>query len=166
MSGDQIYAVFIEGELKGERERRTTLEARGVSVVTQSGALVTLLAGVGALVKGITSTAPPSAVIVAVICALVFFFSAALCGTLISFGPIFPPHTLADAATMTQMRTTRRDHSEEEARSVVAHLHIGTLDSLRKGNDIKVRWVVAAQFCQILALVAVSAAVCFIVAQS
>jgi hypothetical protein len=166
VSGDAIYAAFIEGELRTERERRTALEARGVAVVTQSGGLVTLLTGIGALTKGATSAPIPLTAIIAVVCALVLFFGAALCGILVNFWPMYPPHTVAGTATMTQMRTTKRDQSDEEARSVVAHLHIGTVDSLRKGNDIKVHWVAGAQFCQILALVAVSVAVYFIVAQS
>jgi hypothetical protein len=39
------YAAFIEGELKAERERRTTYDTRGQALVTTSGALVTLIGG-------------------------------------------------------------------------------------------------------------------------
>lgn len=163
MSGDEVYTAFIEGELRIERERRTALEARGTGVVAQSGGLVTLLAGVGALAKGVTSVAPPRVAIVAVVFALVFFFGAALCGSLVNFWPLYPPYKVADGATMTEMRTNKRDHTDEEARSVVAYIHVGTLESLRKINDRKVKWVGAAQLCEIFALLAVSVAVYFIV---
>lgn len=165
MSGEEVYTAFIESELRTERERRATLEARGMSVVAQSGGLVTLLTGVGAVAHGAASAPLPTAAVVGVILALVFFFGAALSGILVNFWPIYPPHAVADASTMTQMRMTKRDHSEEEARSVVAHIHIGTVESLRKGNDLKIQWVAAAQFCQILALIAVSVAVYFVVTQ-
>ena len=42
----RAYSTFVENELKAERERRVAFDARGASIVTSSGALVTLLAGV------------------------------------------------------------------------------------------------------------------------
>lgn len=159
----EVYFAFIEGELKAERERRAALEARGVSVVTQSGALVTLLTGVGAVVHGASSSALPTLAVRALVAALVFFFLAALGGILVNFWPLYPGQNVADNATMTQMRTTKRRDTDEVARSTVAHLYIGTLMNVRKGNNRKLEFVAAAQFFQILALVAVSIAVYFVI---
>jgi hypothetical protein len=44
----EVYAAFIENELKVERDRRTALDARGLAIVTTSGTLTTLLVAVGA----------------------------------------------------------------------------------------------------------------------
>ncbi|GAA1794389.1 hypothetical protein GCM10009682_15210 [Luedemannella flava] len=163
MTGEEVYSAFIDGELKTERERRATLEARGVSVVAQSGGLVTLLTGIGALAKGAGVGALPTVAFGAVIVALVFFLGAAVFGILVNIPHLYPPHPVADAATMTEMRTSKRDHTDAEARSVIAHLHIGTVDKLRKGNDLKVQWISAAQFAQVLAVVALSVAVWVII---
>ncbi|MEK6225408.1 MAG: hypothetical protein AABM40_03845 [Chloroflexota bacterium] len=53
MSGSSIYADFIEKQLAREDATQTSLEARGLSVVSTSGTLVTLLFGLGALISGV-----------------------------------------------------------------------------------------------------------------
>jgi hypothetical protein len=45
-----VLMEFIAGELRFERERRATLDQRGIAVVTSSGTLVTLLSGLAAFV--------------------------------------------------------------------------------------------------------------------
>lgn len=156
---NEVYTAFIEGELKTERERRTTLDGRGAAVVTQSGGLVTLMTGVAAFVKGTAPQALPPFAAMALILALVFFVGAAVCGILVTFAHAYPPHSVADEATMQRMRNEKRDHSDEEARTVVSYLHEGTVASLRKGNDRKVNFLTWAQGFQILALLTVSMAV-------
>jgi hypothetical protein len=47
-AGDAYTALIIE-QLAEERSRKTSLEQRGISVITSSGALVTLLFGLAAL---------------------------------------------------------------------------------------------------------------------
>ena len=43
------FTEFLGGELKSERERRATLDQRGITVITSSSTLVTLLSGLAAL---------------------------------------------------------------------------------------------------------------------
>ena len=158
MSGEEVYATFTEGELKAERGRRASLDGRGAAVVTQSGGLLALMTGVAAFVKRAVPEALPPLAVMALILALVFFVGAAACGILVNFPQIYP-YDVADEATMTKMRIDKRDHSAEEARSVVSHVHIKTVVSLREGNNRKANFVTAAQVFQILALVTVSIAV-------
>ncbi len=155
--GNDIYPSFIDGELRTERERRANLEARGVSVVSQSGGLVTLLLGVAAFTND--SSALPSFGIGALVAGLILFLGAGLCGILVNFWPIYPAHPVADAATMKQMATTKRFADESEARTVISHINIGTIASLRRGNDKKIRFVAIAQMFQVLAVIVVSVAV-------
>ncbi|MFJ2005981.1 hypothetical protein [Streptomyces chartreusis] len=42
MAAGEVISDFIEQELKVTRERRTSIEARGVTVITTSGVIVTL----------------------------------------------------------------------------------------------------------------------------
>lgn len=51
--GAVVEAVVLE-QLTEERQRKASLEARGLAVITSSGALVTLLLGIGALVSSKT----------------------------------------------------------------------------------------------------------------
>ena len=46
------FAKLLEEQLVEERARKTSLEARGAAIITTSGALVTLLFGLAALVTG------------------------------------------------------------------------------------------------------------------
>lgn len=154
-----IYLDFVEDSLRAERDRRATLEARGVSIVAQAGGLVTLLAGVGTLFIGNRGSALTLAAILPLMLALIFFVLAVIFGILVSFSPLYPRHPVADKETMTKMRTSKRDDTDDDARSAVAHIHIQTIEALRKGNRRRIWWIVAAQVCQVLAVVSLSVAV-------
>src|SRR4051812_50154502 len=51
-SGIEIYAEFIEPELKVENDRRESVHSRGATLVTSSAGLVTLALGVFGLLVG------------------------------------------------------------------------------------------------------------------
>jgi hypothetical protein len=48
-AGREVYEAFILEQLQSEESRKTSIESRGVSVVTTSGALVTLLFALAAI---------------------------------------------------------------------------------------------------------------------
>lgn len=48
-SGEATYAEFVKDELDVQDARRASFEQRGITVITTSGALATLLLGLGAL---------------------------------------------------------------------------------------------------------------------
>ncbi len=57
-TGGDVFATFIDGEVKAERERRIALDSRGAGVLTTSGTLVTLVFAVGVVVTGATGYSP------------------------------------------------------------------------------------------------------------
>lgn len=60
--GSEVYADFIKSMLDAEDSRKSSLEQRGIGVITTSGALVTLLFGLTATITSAkTFTLPPAA---------------------------------------------------------------------------------------------------------
>lgn len=145
----QTYFSFIESELKVERERRSTFDARGVAFVKTSGSLVTLLVAIGAVVAGEARFTAPKPAVVPLLAALLSFAAAAGFGLLASW-PY--RHTVADVADLQQMRTDRWGDDEIDARNVIAYLNIDTIRTLRHGNDVKATLLMGAQVAQLFAL--------------
>jgi hypothetical protein len=152
----KTYAEFIEAELKAERERRATYEVRGQALITTSGALVTLLVGVAAVVKTAATARFPPSVPVAVGAALLLFAIAAGCGVLAGWNRHY---AVAKATTLARMLTDHWTDDEVDARNNVASLLVTTLSTLRSANEFKARWVAIGLVVQVVALVALGVAV-------
>ncbi|GAA5096407.1 hypothetical protein [Nocardia iowensis] len=153
----QTYAAFIETELKTERERRATFDARGQALVTTSGALFTLLAGVAALVKTPATTRLPSAVLPMGTVTLLLFVGAAICGAIAGWNRWY---AVAAADTLAVMVSA--DHwidDEVDARNYLSTLAVETLRTLRTSTDLKAKWVGIGLVIQVLALVALGVTV-------
>src|SRR4051794_19058062 len=78
-SAGDVAAEFIAAELEAERTRKSSLESRGLAVITSSGTLVTLLFGLAAVVTKATGFAlddPARWLLVAA--AMLFVLAAAL----------------------------------------------------------------------------------------
>jgi hypothetical protein len=150
MSSDQgtQYHAFVTEQLKAEYDRRTALEARGLSVVTSSGALVTLVFAVAAFTLG--KDYKPSAVAkIGLGVSLVLFVVAAGFGLLANF---LRKYKIVSAATLDLMLTSHWTDSETAARNICAVVDSSTLISLREGSNDKARQVTWALSCQLLAL--------------
>jgi hypothetical protein len=76
---NSVYADFLELELKAERDRKAALDTRGSSLVTSSGALFAVLAGVGSIGRATSAPVPGQGPPLLVV-ALIGFFAAALFG--------------------------------------------------------------------------------------
>ncbi len=77
-----LYAELIDAQLQQERDRKNSLEQRGIAVVTAAGTLVTLVFGFATFVRGTNAVplSPPSIGLFAA--ALFFFVTAATAGIL------------------------------------------------------------------------------------
>jgi hypothetical protein len=148
-----VYCAFIEAELGTERERRSNLDSRGVTLVTTSSSLVTLLAAVGAFVLRSDKFALPSAAKVPLLVALCAFAIAAACGIMATW---LHKSTVADVADLRAMRTSRWKDDPIDSRNAVAFINIKTIESLRNKNDRKARWLISGQLAQLSALIALA----------
>ena len=59
--GSEVYADFIKSMLDAEDSRKSSLEQRGISIITTSGTLVTLLFGLTAAITGAKTFTFPAA---------------------------------------------------------------------------------------------------------
>ncbi|MEV4534678.1 hypothetical protein AB0J82_12695 [Asanoa sp. NPDC049518] len=156
-----VYADFIEVELKAERERKSAIDTRAASLVTTSGSLVTILAAVGAFVgKGIDSSLPRQALPLLIL-ALGAFSFAALAGINAGWNRLYG---VPDIAPLRLMLNDRWSDDEALALKEVADARIRMIESLRKSNKAKERYLRAGWVCQVLALVFLAAVVLIILA--
>ncbi|WP_378735300.1 hypothetical protein [Nocardia brasiliensis] len=146
------YAAFIAAELKTERERRATFDARGQALVTTSSALFTLFAGVAALVKTPATTRLPTEGLVAGIVTLLLFVGAAICGVIAGWNG---QYEVAKSDTLDALVSESRWTDDEvDARNNVSALAARTVRTMRETTNFKVRWVGIGLVLQVLALVA------------
>jgi hypothetical protein len=75
--GGPVFAEYIAGELKVERERRSTLDQRGISAVTSSGVVVALSSGLAALAALKPGDFKPSDIALALMAATLLGFACA-----------------------------------------------------------------------------------------
>jgi hypothetical protein len=77
-----LYAELIDAQLQEERDRKTSLEQRGVAVLTAAGTLVTLVFGFATFVRGMNPVALSTLSTGFFVAALFFFVAAAAAGIL------------------------------------------------------------------------------------
>lgn len=153
-----VFADFVEKELKAERERRVSLEARGLGVLTTSGTLVTLIFALGALVTGVDKFELDTASLWPLAGALLAFVVAAFLGLLANR---LRRYEVTQPAQLHEWRD--RDgawnDTADKARRVVTRANILTLASLRQGNNAKADLVDAALWAQLTAVLLLAASV-------
>jgi hypothetical protein len=156
----KTYLAFIEGELSVERERRSVYDARGQALVTTSGALVTLLTGLAAVVKTGTTVRFSASALLAVVFALVLFVCAAACGIVAGWNRHY---ALASYTTLNRMLNEHWTDGEVDARNNVATLHAITVNTLRRANGFKAACVSVGLIVQVIALITLGVAVTIVI---
>jgi hypothetical protein len=148
----KAYTAFIEAELKAERDRRVHFDSRGALLVTTSASLVSLLAAVVAFFRvGTTYTFPRDA-LPALVVALGAFSMAAAAGILAGWNR---PYSVADVPTLNKLLDERWDRDDEvRARNNVGYMQVRTVNSLRRANSWKGRWILCGLVAQLVALLA------------
>jgi hypothetical protein len=158
-SGIEIYAAFIEAELKIESDRRESLHARAASFVTSSAGLITLALGVFGLLVSKNHEFPDVAKP---------FFVAAVISLLIAGGCAvaagFPvdQHFIKDK-TLDTMLVHHHADPEAVARYSTAYINAVGLVSLRRWTAIKAVLLFASGVGQILAMLAIGICVWLVV---
>lgn len=148
-TGGPKYAVFLEQELKAERDRRINLDTRAQSVVTVSGSLVTLLAAVGAFISSRKDYRLPSVTHAPLIITVVMFTVTIALAILASFNFRYD---VADKQTLMQLPRQHWADSEDIALKNITATNVTTVTSLRYGNDQKATFILVALIAQLLSL--------------
>lgn len=150
--GGAKLAAFVEQELKAERDRRVSIDARGQSVVTTSGSLVTLLAALGAFVTSQDKYQLPRAALLPLVVTLTLFAVAAFLGILATYNFAY---RVADGSTLSAIPQHMKD-SEEVANRNITNTNVLTVLTMRAGNNRKALLLLIAMFVQLGALVALA----------
>jgi hypothetical protein len=159
--GSTVYAAFIAEQLSRQDARKASLEQRGISVVTSSGALVSLLFALVAALTGAEGFALPTDARPWLAVAAGAFVLAAIGGILTNIpGRYQSPHTPALDAVV----ETRWSDSPEEAEREVAATQIEIFAVAKEINTRKGEILIAAVVLEVTAVIFLAIAVQAIVA--
>jgi hypothetical protein len=86
--GSEVYADFIKSMLDAEDSRKSSLEQRGIGIITTSGTLVTLLFGLTTAITGAKTFTFPAAARDWLTPAAILFVAAAAAGIVVNV-PLF-----------------------------------------------------------------------------
>jgi len=153
--GSEIYGGYVKDELDRQYARKSSFEQRGLSVITSSGVIVTLLLALAGFSAGQQQALVlPGASKVLLILALLFFLGAI--GTALAINVPRSYKNVLPAALRAAVKTRWGD-SPSTARRQVAYTQITVLSSARDVNTRKAKLLfgaVAAEFAAVLLLAA------------
>jgi hypothetical protein len=150
VNAGRAYGQLIADQLIEERSRKASLEARGVTVITTSSALATLLF---ALTVGLTAASkfrlPATAKLPLLLTLVTFAFSAAL-SLAVNVPLRYREPTPAGLAKLVNSNYWKAAAEVGEIR--VAETQITSLAAARSANNLKVMLLVGAVFFELLAI--------------
>jgi hypothetical protein len=160
-SGGDEVARFVAEQLAIERTRRDAINTRGLSLITTSSALATLLFAGAALVTGTDKYVPPRGALWALGGALVGFVAAASCG-LLSTRTFRAEVVEPEQLDMWRVRDDVWTNTKSNVSRLLTKANVRSLTSLRAGNNRKMQWAVYGFWGQLLALASLTVAVAVI----
>ncbi len=128
---------MLATRLKSERDRRAAMEARAITVITSSSALISLIFALVAILVGKDYKFMSGAKVIVVI-ALVIFAVSALCAL---FAGQLRTYKVPSQTTLLATLNEHWADSEVDAVLACSYMDYDTLLSLRLGNDHKAWWL-------------------------
>lgn len=153
-----VFTEFTEKELQAELDRRTRLESRGLSVLTTSSTLVTLLAALGVVATGTGELKINTLSWACLLLALGAFLVASVFGLLANR---LANYKKTQVEQLLKWRASQKAwHSTaDEARGAVMEANARTIDSLRVQNNKRAKKVDWAQGSQLAAIFLLAVAI-------
>jgi hypothetical protein len=142
-----IYAGYMKGLVDAETARKTSLEGRGVAVVTTSGTLITLLLALIGVITSAKNLSLPTAAH-GYLAAAVILFAIAIAIGLTANMPFLYKETAPDANGL----SVAWRYTAEEAQAYVIGTMLDILSSFRHANAVKGWLVLAAGLVQLAAI--------------
>jgi hypothetical protein len=159
-TGRSLYAKYIDEQTAAQEARKTSLEQRGLAVITTSGALVTLLFGLTALsVRPDSRFVIPGVAAALLVVALAFFVLAALFAIVTNLPRSY------EGVTVDALRgavNSRWEDDEVTASRMIALTQLKVLASAKAMNNQKGLALALAMSSEIIAVALVGAAVGFV----
>jgi hypothetical protein len=132
--GHRHFVDLADAEVVTEERRRTSLETRGLSLVTIAGTLVTTLAAVAAVVRNRTGYLPSALEGVALTVSVVALIGAAGFGVAANA----PRRTsLVDPDSLLKVARDRWRDPEEDIDATILATHVEHLRDAQRANDVK-----------------------------
>jgi hypothetical protein len=151
-----LYTGLVRELLDAEEKRRDSLEARGASVITVSGALVTLLFGLAAVVTGAKGFHVSGAVRDRLGWAAIAFVVAAV----LAVGTYAPqPTRMTDPHKLAELLPDLWNRDLDHARKTATNTRLDQLAVAQRANDIKGLLLAGAIAAQVIAVLLVAWAV-------
>jgi hypothetical protein len=154
--GATVYAGYIAAQVARQEERKHSFEQRGLAVITTSGALVSLLFGLTAVLTGAADYHLPNASRGWIFAALVCFVAAAISALLTNL-PLKYSGVTADA--LKEAIEKRWEDSRAAAEREVALTELKVLRRAKQRNRLKGLSLVVAIGAEITAVFCLAAAV-------
>lgn len=156
-SGRAVWNDFLKDELASEEARRTSLEQRGTSVITVSGALVTLLFGLSALATKAEPTYKLTSEARAYLyVALALFVVSALLAIATNVPLLYGA---VDESVAQEIIDKYLEDSVSHAETRIAATRANLLPSNRKSNGLKALFLLGAVAIQAVAVLFVGLAI-------
>ena len=161
--GRTLYAAYIKDQLDIQDARKTSIEQRGLAVITTSGALVTLLFGLTTLTtkRGPTYDIPNWAASCLIV-ALGLFILAAVSAIVTNVPRSYQGVTVDALRAAVKGRRWEED-TEAEASKMVALTQLTVLEAAKKVNTQKGRFLIAGMVLEIFAVALVGVAMGIVV---
>jgi hypothetical protein len=144
------YGKLIADQLTEERSRKTSLETRGIAVITTSGTLATLLFALTAGLTAASSFKLPADAKLPLLLSLVAFVIAAMTGLATNVPLIYREPTPQALAKLVDARYWTGPATIGQVR--VAAAQVSVLSAARVANNLKVRLLVAAAGAELFAV--------------
>lgn len=144
----EIYADYIKTLVESEDDRKSSLEQRGVGVITTSSALVTLLFALVGVATASKNFSLPSTAHGYLIAAIILFASAVTIGILANL-----PFRYKQAVPTAEGLAEVWDFSASDGQAYVIATRLKTLKSARRSNAVKGWLVLLAGIMQLAALI-------------
>ena len=158
--GDSVYAAYIKSLLDQEQNRKSVLEAKASAIVTTSGAIVTLLFGLVAVVTGAKHFKLPEISRDWLIAAVILFVIAI--GLSVATAIIPVPYGGATFEADQLRKVWNQPASAAMANVAEAQLEL--IPIAVRNNDLKVKFLISAVVGELLALSALAVAIILILA--
>lgn len=158
-TGSVVYAEFTQDQLTAEETRRTSLEQRGLAVITSSGVLATLGFGSLALFKQRDAVPMPGPSVYLLVGSAVALLVAAILA-LVTNAPL--RHRAINPPAMAR---TMREHwmdDEATAQARVTSTRARLLATARGANDLKALLLLAAMTAEVLGVALLAATLCVV----
>ena len=146
--GSDVYADFVKSLLDAESLRKSSLEQRGIGIITSSGALVTLLFGLIAVITSSKTFVLHARVHGWLAAAAILFVLAALAGIVMNV-PLFYGQIVV---TEGELRASW-DDTAADAQAAVTGVRLKRLGQASKLNTIKAWILILGVLLELAALI-------------